>query len=265
LPAYERGLAVTSVGAGPTLVLINGYAASRDDWDPSFLDALARDSTVLCPDNRGIGASPPVAAPLRIGTMADDILALLDAVGVGPVDVVGWSMGGFIAQVVAQRAPVRVRRLVLLATDPGGPRSVKATEEVWSRLIDHGGTPREQATRLLFLLFGADVARAVDAEFGELVAQARAALSHATLTAQEEAIDRWRAEPADARLASIRMPVLIAGGSDDVVIPIENSRRLHAALPGSELMIFDGVGHAFMAQEPGPLGARIGQFLGRQR
>ena len=178
-------------------------------------------------------------------------------------DVAGWSMGGFIAQELAARAPDRVRRLVLLSTDPGGPDAVTADPAVWAALIDHGGTPREQATRLLGLLFPAELAARLDAEVGDLVARPVRRSRSATLDAQERAIARWHAEPADARLAAITAPVLVAAGAADRVIPAANARLLAAALPAARLAVFDGGGHAFMAQEPERLAALIGEALGR--
>jgi pimeloyl-ACP methyl ester carboxylesterase len=263
MPAADALLAVRVLGAGPPLVLINGYAASKDDWDPGFLDELAAASTVVCPDNRGIGASPPAGGDLSVAEMAADVLALMDARGIDVADVAGWSMGGFVAQALAAAAPERVRRLVLLSTDGGGPGAEAAQLDVWSALIDHGGTPREQATRLLGLLFPAGLAASIDAQFGEVVAAARASLLPGTLAAQEAAMKRWHAEPADARLRAISAPVLIAAGTGDQVIPPANAELLAGALPGSRLVLFEGGGHAFMAQEPAPLAGLITEWLGR--
>ena len=257
------GLAYRELGSGEPVVLVNGYAATKDDWDPSFLEALSANSRVICPDNRGMGSSPPVTGRLTVAAMADDLIALMDALAIPRADLIGWSMGGFIAQEVSARFPERVRRLVLLSTDPGGEPAVEAGPGTWSRLTDHTGPPREQATRIISLLFPPDLARVVDAEFGEIVAAARAALSPEALDAQEEAIDGWHAEPADSRLASIRAPALIAAGTDDVVIPAVNSRSLAAALPGSRCELFEGGGHAFMAQEPQRLAGLIHSWLSR--
>lgn len=256
-------LAARDAGRGDPLILINGYAATKDDWDPAFVAALAERSAVIAPDNRGVGASPPAGTGLTIAAMASDVLALMDARGIAAADIAGWSMGGFVAQELAARAPARVRGLVLLSTDHGGPDAVAPEPAVWQELTDHGGSPREQATRLLGLLFPAEMAARVDAEFGDLVAQARAALPVATLEAQEAAMACWHAEPAAARLAAITAPTLVAAGADDRVIPAANARLLAAALPGSRLELFAGGGHAFMAQEPVRLASLVSEALGR--
>lgn len=256
-------LATSELGDGSPLLLINGYAAGKEDWDPAFLEALARSSRVICPDNRGVGGSPPVGDPLTIAAMATDLIALLDQRGLDRVDVVGWSMGGFIAQALAAAEPDRVGGLVLLSTDPCRRAAIRASPEVWSRLIDHGGTSTQQATRLLALLFPPAVAAGIPPEIVEVVAAARGSLSDATLSAQEAAIDRWHQQSAVDLQRSIRTPALIAAGEKDVVIPPANARLLADVLPGSRVELYEGCGHAFMAQEPERLAASISSWLGR--
>jgi pimeloyl-ACP methyl ester carboxylesterase len=259
--ASGASLAVQYLGAGPPLILLNGYGATKDDWDPRFRDGLAAGSRVICPDNRGVGASPEAPPSLSVAAMADDVLALMDARGIVTAALAGWSMGGFIAQEIAALHPERVERLVLLATDPGGPGSVRASPEAEARLRDHSGTPRERAMRLLRLLFPPAVAARMDAQFGELVAAARAALSIDALRAQEAAVDRWHDDEAAGRLAAITAPALIAHGTEDVLIPFANGELLAAGIPDSRLVAFEDCGHAFMAQEPARAAELIGDFL----
>lgn len=258
-----RGLiGVRRLGAGPPLLVINGYAAGNRDWDPSFLAALGRGSSLICPDNRGIGRSPrgEAADELSVETMAADAVAVMDALAIDSAPVLGWSMGGFIAQAMVLAAPRRVEALVLLATDPGAGAEL-CDEATWRRLTDHGGTPRQQASRLISLLFPPGVAEPIDAEFGELVAAARARLDDGTLTAQERAIDAWH-EVGD-RAAAATVPTLAAAGALDAIIPPVNAELIAARAADSWLARFAGCGHGFMAQEPERLGALIGAFLGR--
>jgi pimeloyl-ACP methyl ester carboxylesterase len=258
-----RKLAWRSVGSGRPLVLVNGYAATAADWDPGLLAGLAQSFEVICPDNRGVGGSDAGdldGQPLTIDAMAADLEALLDALAIECAPVVGWSMGGFVAQRLVVGAPQRVTALVLLATDPGGPAAAPADPRVWAQLVDDSGTPREQATRLLSLLFPSTLAVEIDRQFGELAAAARAALPAATLRAQEAAMDAWHASeqpgpPPDTP------PVLIACGSEDVVIPPANADALAAHWPDSRVERFAGGGHAFMAQEPARLAELIAAFV----
>ncbi len=264
-----RRLAWRRVGEGPPLLLVNGYAATSEDWDPGFVEALASSFEAICPDNRGVGGSEPGNGELTIDCMAGDLEAVLDALEIDRAVVVGWSMGGFVAQRLALRAPERVAALALLATDPGGPDSVPGDPDVWARLTDHSGSDREQASRLISLLFPPPLAAEVDARFGEIVATARAALSPRTLLAQEAAMDAWhrdgspRAVVAGSPRAASGAPVLIAHGADDVVIPPANAEALLARWPGARVELFPGCGHALMAQEPERLARLIAGLVGQ--
>jgi pimeloyl-ACP methyl ester carboxylesterase len=258
-----RRLAWRSVGEGPPLVLITGYSGGAAGWDPRFLAALGRSFEVICPDNRGIGDSELGAldGPLTIDAMAADVEALLDARQIDRLPVAGWSMGGFIAQTLAARAPDRVEALVLLATNPGGSASVPSDPDAFARLVDHSGSPREQATRLIALLFPPDVAAEMDRQIGDVVAAARAELSPAALQAQQEAIRAWDGVDPARLEATSHLPVLAASGSEDVVIAPANADRLTLRWPNCRVERFEGCGHAFMAQEPERLAGLIVSFL----
>ncbi|HEV7483023.1 MAG TPA: alpha/beta hydrolase [Solirubrobacterales bacterium] len=257
-----RRLAWRTVGSGAPLLLVNGYAATAADWDPAFLDGLAESFEVICPDNRGVGGSELGDGELTIDGMAADLEALLDALGIERAAVVGWSMGGFVAQQLAERAPTQVSALALLATDSGGPEAVPATPGDWARLVDHSGTPREQATRLISLLFPADLAEEIDRQFGEAVAAARAGLSPTVLAAQEAAMEAWHREPRGESEGVKGLPVLVAHGSLDAVIPPANAGMLAARFPGAVVEVFDGCGHALMAQQPQRLAELIIAHVG---
>lgn len=240
----------------PPLLLINGYAATGADWDPTFLAELERSHRVLRPDNRGVGSAPLGEGELTIEAMAADMEALLDAEGIEALPVVGWSMGGFVAQQLARRAPGRVTALALISTDPGGAAAVPPRPEVWAELTDHSGTPREQATRLISLLFPPPLARRIDLMFGDVVAEARASLAPQTLRAQEAAMVAWhRVEQPIADAGA--PPTLALHGTEDVVIPPANAGALTTRWPGTGVELFEGAGHAVMAQEPQRVAAAI--------
>lgn len=209
-------LASRSVGEGPPILLLNGYAATSADWDPTFLSALGASGTVICPDFPGMGDSPLGEGEVTIESMTGDVLALLDDLGIESAPVIGWSMGGFVAQQLARSAPERVESMTLIGSDPGGEGAECATPEDWAALTDRSGTPREQASRLIGLLFPPDFAEVVDRDFGDVVAKAREALDPAALDAQERAMDSWHEgetpEPPE-------VPTLAAAGELDRVIP----------------------------------------------
>lgn len=272
-----RRLAWRTAGSGRPLLLVNGYAATGADWDPTLLEALGRSFELICPDNRGTGESELGTGEVTVAGMAADLEALLDALELELVPVVGWSMGGFVAQRLAARAPARVEALGLLSTDPGGAAAIPAEPATWARLIDHSGTPREQASRLISLLFPPALAPEIDRRFGEVVATARAGLRPEALRAQELAMALWQMDdpvgsdrvavgvaPAAAPGAEAPAPpVLIAHGREDVIIPAANVEPLARRWPGARVEVFDGGGHAFMAQEPQRLAELLVAFLGR--
>jgi pimeloyl-ACP methyl ester carboxylesterase len=149
---------------------------------------------------------------------------------------------------------------VLLGTDGGGPGAVLAEPTAWTRLVDHSGTPRQQATRLLSLLFPPEVSSEADRLFGDVVAEARANLSMEALSAQERAMNAWHAaEPAWPGLP--HPPVLVATGTVDVVIPPANAELLAERWGAARVERIEGGGHAFMAQDPEHLGTLIASFL----
>jgi pimeloyl-ACP methyl ester carboxylesterase len=170
-------------------------------------------------------------------------------------------MGGFIAQRIAMQHPDRINKLILLSTDPGGANADLASADVWSKLIDMSGTPHEQARRLLSLLFPRAVAESIYREFGDIVAAARAQLSADLVNRQVAAVDAWHRAGMGNHVREINVPVLIATGTADIVIPPSNALRLVNAIPGAWLAQFNGGGHAFIAQYPRPLADLINTFL----
>jgi pimeloyl-ACP methyl ester carboxylesterase len=257
--APGRTIAWRVVGDGPPLLLLNGYAATGADWDPVFLGALAAHFRVICPDNAGLGSSR-LADGVDLGGaegMASDMLALLDSVESGPMPVVGWSMGGFVAQTLVRRAPRRFSALGLISTHPGGADTVNGEAGVFQKLIDHSGTPREQATRLISLLFPPDRAAEADERFGDLVAAARAELPEPVLFMQEEALVDWHNRPTSLSVLEPPLPTAIVHGGKDTVVPPGNAEALARFYPGATVTILPECAHAPMAQEPAAVAEAI--------
>ena len=249
------------IGNGQPLLVLNGFAATSADWDPSFIDGLASSNDLILLDHRGIGSSTDDGKAFDVAQLADDAAHVVDTLGFERTSVLGWSMGGFIAQTLALQHPDRVNKLILLSTDSGGAQADLASTAVWSQLIDMSGTPHEQARRLLSLLFPSCVAESLYREFGDIVAAARARLSPDLVKRQGAAMDAWHRNGVGDRLREISAPVLIATGTEDVVIPPSNALKLVNDIPGAWLAQFPGGGHAFMAQYPRPLADLITGFL----
>ena len=249
------------IGGGRPLLVLNGFGATSANWDPSFIDRLASSNELILLNNRGIGGSTDDGQPFDIAKLADDAAHVIEALGFEHVSLLGWSMGGFIAQAFALNYANHVDKLVLLSTDPSGIEADLASPDVWSELIDTSGTPNEQARRLLFLLFPNDVAEYFYQQFGDMVAAARAQLPVELLNRQSAAMDVWHRNGVAGQLREIRVPVLVATGTDDIVIPASNALKLVNAIPGAWLARFPHGGHAFVAQYPRALADLINSFL----
>jgi pimeloyl-ACP methyl ester carboxylesterase len=251
--------------AGRALVMIAGYGVTMAEWDPLLVEALADGHRVIVFDNRGVGTSTGSVRGLTIAKMADDTAALIARLRLGAPDVLGWSMGGYIAQELALRHPSSVHRLVLASANPGSPKSTQPSQ----RVIDVLTSPSTTATGLLPVLFPSDQQAAGKAWLASISGQpgltaADFATPAATMAAQEAATaGRWygTGKGTYARLGRLRQPTLVAYGADDVIVPPANAKLLGARLPHATLRRYADAGHAFLFQEPTAKGRAFAAFL----
>lgn len=218
------------VGTGPPLILITGYTATINSWDPRFVGALAQHYRVVTFDNAGIGRTRALSAPLTIDAMANQTSALIDTLGLSKPDVLGWSMGGTIAQALAVLHPAQVSRLVLCATFPGtgtvAPPSLAAAQALTS------GSPQE----VMADLFPANQVVAQQAYLAATAAYPpHAPAPAAAIAAQGQAIDLWfgGTDPAGQKTATISVPTLIADGTVDRLDPLSNDYALARLIAGA--------------------------------
>src|SRR6266700_3349283 len=234
---------------------------------PSLNSVRLRPSAHRCSCSRNppIPASPrPTsdnARPFGIAQLSDDAARVIEMLGFERASVLGWSLGGFIAQTLAFNDPTRVHKLILLSTDPGGTAAELASPAILGQLTDTSGTPHEQARRLIVVLFPGDLAASIYREFGDVVAAARAKLARNLVDRQAAAMDAWHHNGAGDRLRELSAPTLVATGTEDVVIPASNAVALINVIPDAWLAQFKGGGHAFMAQYPASLADLINEFL----
>jgi 3-oxoadipate enol-lactonase len=248
-------------GEGEPLLLIMGLSANVDWWGDDFLAPLAERFHVVAYDNRGAGRSDKPEGPYPIPLMAVDAVGLMDHLGWESAHVMGASMGGMIAQELALEYPERVRRLVLLCTNCGGPESVPASPEVLTMLY----APRKSlsdediARMTLYLLFPPRYIEENPEKMEEVVKDLLIAPTPPKCFIwQITGVSMWSCH---SRLADLRHPTLIMTGNEDVLIPPENSRILAKAIPDSELVEYEGAGHGFQAMFPREMAERIITFL----
>ncbi|MEV4427849.1 alpha/beta hydrolase [Streptomyces sp. NPDC049602] len=250
-------------GDGVPLILLHHLTAVLDNWDPRVVDGLAARRQVIAFDNRGVGASGG-STPDTIEAMARDAVLFIRALGFEQVDLLGLSMGGFIAQVIAAEEPQLVRRIVLAGTGPAGGPGIDKVTALTLRDILKGFLTRKDPKQFLFFTdteHGRREARAFLERLKERTSDRDRAISLTSFRAQLKAIHRWGLQ-APADLSRIHQPVLVANGESDRMVPSENTLDLAARLPRSELIpLYPDAGHGGIFQFHNEFVARALAFL----
>jgi pimeloyl-ACP methyl ester carboxylesterase len=258
IDAGQGEVGYRSVGHGRPLVLIMGLSGTMDAWPPSVVDALAARRRVITFDNEGIRRTTLGPGTLTIARMADGVASLIRALRLRRADVLGWSMGGMIAQSLARRHPNRVRRLVLCATAPGNGRATPPSPDVLGELLAGAADP-------FSLLFppGHDAAAQAYARGIASYRNASPAAPPQITQAQLGASATWLAggDPSGRPLRRLRMPVLVGGGALDRLLPVANQRYLARALPNARLHVYRDAAHGFLLQHGRAFLRQIEWFL----
>jgi pimeloyl-ACP methyl ester carboxylesterase len=244
------------------LILLNHWGAVLDNFDPRIVDGLARRHRVIAIDYRGIGASGGTA-PVTVEAMARDSIALIDALGFEQVDLLGFSLGGFVAQDIVLKAPNLVRRLILTGTGPAGGKGIDKVGAVsWPLIVKGLLTLRDPKTYLFFTSTanGRQAAKAFLERLKERKAGRDKGPTPSAFLRQLKAIQAWgRQVPQD--LSSIHIPVLIANGDNDIMVPTVNSHDMARRIPGSQLVIYKDAGHGGIFQYHGEFVSKALAFL----
>jgi len=258
-PTADGVVGYRSVGRGTPLVLLMGFGGTMDDWAPSFVNVLALRHRVVLIDNAGIGMTANVASPLTVTAMADQTSALISALGLGPSDVLGWSMGGMIAQALAVRHPAQVRRLVLAATQPGTGKSLPIPA---AAAADFASS--DVATKLGVLFPTDQKVAAQTYVLGILRYPDRYVAPATVLSAQSQAIQQWIAgdDPSGPGVTSLNVPTLVADGTLDRLDPTANDQSIVASIQNAQLALYPDAGHAFLFQDAVAFVPRVERFLG---
>ena len=235
---------------GLPIVLLHHFTGVLDDWDPAVIDELALQRRVIIFDNRGVGRSQG-KTPSSVEAMATDAIAFIGALGFTQVDLIGFSLGGFIAQVIAHDRPDLVRRMILAGTGPAGGKGTTNLAAVLQDAFQKAAAQKKHPKHFLFFSQTNKSQAAADAFLQRL--QERKddrdpAASNETTQAQSTAIVQWGKSDGAKKLSAISHPVLVANGDNDIMVPTANSFALFQALPNAELTIFPDAGHGGIFQ-----------------
>jgi pimeloyl-ACP methyl ester carboxylesterase len=247
------------LGSGPPLLLIMGFGGTMDNWSASFVDGLAADHKVVVFDNAGVGKTANISPPLTITVMADQTSALISALHLGPTAVLGWSMGGMIAQALTVLHPSQVSRLVLAATQAGTGKA--ALPNAAASAAAAGNDPGA----VLSVLFPASASGAAQLyAFSVLRYPDLYVVTPKVKALQETALLQWFAgsDAAGREVGSVKVPTLVADGTEDALDPVSNDKQLAELIKGAQLTLYPGAGHAFWFQDERAFLERLGEFLG---
>jgi pimeloyl-ACP methyl ester carboxylesterase len=261
MPTYNVGdvtLNAETTGTGFPLVLIAGTGLPAMIWG-FHIGWLSELRTVVAFDNRDVGASGSVSTEYTPADMARDTLGLMDALGIWKADVIGYSLGGAVAQEMALDAPERVRGLVLYGTWASTDSWLRLRFQVWERIAE-AATPETitdlGALELYTHRFFADP--------GPLEMLRAAQQAAPNERGPDGFVRQWRADQshdARARLPQITAPTLIVVGDEDVLVPERYSRELVDLIPGARLEMISEAGHGALIERPEAFRAAIEPFL----
>jgi pimeloyl-ACP methyl ester carboxylesterase len=250
-------------GQGTPIVLVTGYRATISNWNAYFLGELAKRHEVIVFDNRGIGGSVSGTTQYRMADLARDTLTLIQTLRLRDVTLVGWSMGGMVAQTLLMQRPDQIREAVLMNTAPPGWSGDIVPPGVMRILSGAPGTTYAQVMSVLFPpdaerqaeeCFSRDMFRPAD--YGSVHIPAQATQS------QDALLRAWTADTqASTRLRGIGVATLVVSAQDDAVLAPRNGVALNDAIPGSSLVEAADAGHAMMYQYPRALAQRIMTFI----
>ena len=246
-------------GAGEPLLLIEGLGYASWSWFRQ-VEELSYAYRVVTFDNRGVGQSDKPDIPYSIDLMADDVAHLLESLNIERAHILGVSMGGYIAQKLAINYPQMVKSLVLGCTSFGGPQSIPLTEEALQSMLKVEGLNAEEVIRQGFkAAISPKFIKAYPDVVDQLVAWR---LDNPTPRyAWDRQFAAARAFNLESQLHKIKVPTLVITGSDDIVVPPQNSSLLAERISGAQLVMIPGGGHLFFIEKAEEFNRKVLEFL----
>jgi pimeloyl-ACP methyl ester carboxylesterase len=263
LPVGDARFAFRRLGpaTGTPLILLQHFTGTIDGWDPAVANGLAETRPIIAFDNLGVGGSTG-RTPDTVEQMAADAAVFIRGLGLAKVDLLGFSLGGMIAQILAVRHPDLIGRLIIAGAAPlGGEEHLRAViDDAVARAapdirLPLFFTPSEasQCAGHAFVARAATRSEDSDPDNGEPVGEPQA-----------RAIIGWCAceDAGDATLRAITQPALIVHGSDDGMFPLVNALTMARAMPDAQLIVYPDAGHGALFQYPARFVAHCRTFLG---
>lgn len=259
--AYRR----LGPGGGVPLVMLQHFTGNLDNWDPALVDALAAEREVILVDYAGVASSTGTPAT-TVAQMAQQMISFTVALDLEQIDLLGFSIGGFVAQDMALVRPRLIRRLILVGTGPKGAPGMHG----WRKDIEtHARAAVPTGEDLLYIFFAqTETSQAKGVEFlGRFLARTEGRdvpSSLASRDAQYDAVLEWGIPDHGAlqRLTGIRCPTLILQGDNDLMIPTRGSHLMAGLIPDAQIRVYPDAAHASLFQYPTEVAKDVNEFLG---
>jgi pimeloyl-ACP methyl ester carboxylesterase len=255
-------------GPGVPLLFLQHFTGTLDNWDPAVTDPLAQSRSVVLFESAGIGHSSG-RVPTTVASMADHAMQFLDALGLTQVDVLGFSLGGMVAQIIALKRPALLRRIILTGTGPeGGVGVAMDRPELLKIFADQQIPPSEKLLKLFFET--TETSQSAGREFVHRLARRTEDKDTPTTPeaagAQLAAMAGWAKSGGKSRadLKKVVQPVLVTNGNNDIMIPTVNSFTLSEQLANAQLIIYPDSGHGSLFQHAGAFTSHVSEFLDRK-
>ncbi|MGC2429579.1 MAG: alpha/beta hydrolase [Nitrososphaeraceae archaeon] len=268
-------VAYKMLGKGDPILLFNGASDGMDAWDPSLPRILSSNHTVIAFDSRGLGNTTTGSKPYTYQQLANDSAGLLDALKIQRADVMGYSLGSYIAQQLAIMYPDKVNSLVLVGSSCGGkdhtpkpPEFLKLQSEIVNKSLNNVSISQEEMKGLVSASLGSGWIRLHPESLENIptLQQAKPGLSPDAMNNQNNVGKHWEDNPnwsgaCDELTKTARPTLVITGTDDNNYQPHVNSLKIVEKIPGAWLVQIKDAGHAVMDQYPEEIGKIVNTFL----
>jgi pimeloyl-ACP methyl ester carboxylesterase len=250
--------------AGIPLVMLSPLGSSMDDWDPAISNGLAQKYKVIIFDIQGVGTSGGTT-PDNIPDMAKGVVSFIKTLGYNKVNLLGFSMGSFISQQIALTEPALVNKIILTGT---GPKGSQGLSDLPKFLAAAANLTAEQVFLGSFFTqseFSQSAGKSAYERVQERQVNRDAPLSGESFTNEVKAVLGWAQPNTDAltELKSVKQPVLIVQGQEDVLVPVDNAIKMSKSLPNAQLIVYPDAGHAAFFQYHDDFVQKALEFLGK--
>jgi pimeloyl-ACP methyl ester carboxylesterase len=245
------------------IVLINGQSTTKDMWSPTLLKELSANRTVIIFDNRGVGDSTVGTKEFSVNQFANDTLGLLDVLNITDTDILGLSMGSFIAQELALKNPNRVNNLILYASSCGGEEAVPPSPQALQTIdaFTNTSTPTQEGIdKITSTMFPPEWFKA-NPNYQNYIPLSKEPVPPEIVQRQEDAIISWFTKGTCEDLSNIIQPTLVIVGTDDIWTPAANSLMIAEKVPAAWLIQLRDSGHGLMYQYPDKFAKVVSTFL----